>query len=365
MTLLVPLLGLGVLYSAGYDPSASMLQLGPLPFALPATACVKQGIFLGLAIGVMVITLLIPTSSLQRYSYLFYGIGVVLLIAVLLFGNISHGSRRWFALGGVNLQPAEPMKIALILGLANFLSKNPPSPGGYMWHQLILPFLIILVPTGLIIRQPDLGTSLSVAVTGFVMVLFMGIRWRSLATMAGLALVAAVPAWGMLYPYQKRRILALFNPDADPLGSGYHIIQSKIAVGSGAVFGKGFLRGTQTQLEFLPEHTTDFVFSVLAEEWGFVGSIFVLLCYLVLIALILRVVLKSKNLFCSLAAFGIGTLIFFHTVVNIGMVVGLLPVVGLTLPLFSYGGSSLLTFSIAMGIVLGISMRRFIFVGRD
>mgnify|MGYP003593123464 CR=1 FL=1 len=218
---------------------------------------------------------------------------------------------------------------------------------------------------GLIVIQPDLGTALSIGIVGFCMVLFMGIRVRSLVTMAVAVIGVLIPFWEVLLkPYQKRRILVLFNPDVDPLGSGYHIIQSKIAVGSGLLFGKGFMQGTQTQLEFLPEHTTDFIFSVLAEEWGFVGSITLIALFLFMFYHLLRVVMRSRDLFAGLVAFGISAQIFVNAFINMAMVVGILPVVGIPLPLVSYGGTSLMSMMLSIGVVLGISMRRHLFSGR-
>ncbi len=214
----------------------------------------------------------------------------------------------------------------------------------------------------LIMKQPDLGTSLAVGGIGFMMVVFMGIRRKALISMLFSGLAIIVFAWNWLHPYQQRRVKVLFDPEADRLGAGYQIIQSKIAVGSGGFWGKGYLQGTQTQLQFLPEHTTDFVFSVLAEEWGFVGCTVVLLLYLFLMYRLLRVVQRSHSLFAGLVAFGVAAYIFFHAMVNIGMVIGLLPVVGLPLPLFSAGGSSIMSVLFLLGVVLGISMRRSVFV---
>ncbi|NLF24083.1 MAG: rod shape-determining protein RodA, partial [Deltaproteobacteria bacterium] len=237
----------------------------------------------------------------------------------------------------------------------------PPPLGGYGFRDLVVPFLLCVLPMGLIMRQHDLGTALSVGAVGFGMILFMGIRLKALVIMAVFVVVTALPIWGVLKPYQQRRVLALFNPEADPLGSGYHIIQSKIAVGSGGLFGKGYLAGTQSQLEFLPEHTTDFVFSVLAEEWGFVGAMVLLLVYFCFLYRMLRSVEKSKDLFSGLVVFGVALLLFFHMVVNIGMVIGILPVVGIPLLLVSYGGSSVVTTMFMVGLVLGLNMRRLSF----
>jgi rod shape determining protein RodA len=361
LTLIIPCLGLVVLYSAGYDPDSMSRFNGWVPEFTQSPASAKQTIFLGIGFIAMLIGMSLSTNLLSKVSYVVYWICVILLLAVLVKGTVVNGSRRWLSFGGFNLQPAEPMKLGLILAMARYLSRNPPKRGGYGFLQLIMPALIVGLPVALIIDQPDLGSAMSVAGIGGIMIFFMGIQPRTLAIMISTALSGIYPAWLCLYPYQQRRVLTLFNPDADPLGSGYHIIQSKIAVGSGAFLGKGYFKGTQSQFEFLPEHTTDFVFSVLAEEWGFVGTIVVLLFYFLLLYRMLKVVQKSKDLFSSLIAFGIVSLLFFHTAINIGMVVGIFPVVGIPLPLFSYGGSSVLSSMFGIGIVMGVSMRRLLF----
>ncbi len=361
-TLLIPFLGLIVLYSAGYDPDSS--QFKTFLFSIQSPVFVKQLVFLGGGLFIMAVAMSVPTQSIGRYAYVFYSFCVLLLVAVLLFGVVVKGSRRWLALGPFNLQPAELMKLGVIITLAKYISKNPPPRGGYKLLQLIPPFLIFLIPMGLILKQPDLGTALAVGSVGFLMVLFVGINIRTLILLVLAGCLVVVPAWNMLHDYQKRRVMVLFNPEADPLGSGYHIIQSKIAVGSGEVFGKGFLKGTQTQLQFLPEHSTDFIFSVLAEEWGFFGCLIVICAYMGLLYRLLRVVMKGRDLFSSLMVFGLASLIFCHASINIGMVVGILPVVGIPLPLFSYGGSSVVSTMLAIGLALGVSMRRRLYVQR-
>lgn len=357
---LIPCFGLVVLYSAGYDPERTYFKLSWLGEGIHSLAFLKQSVFLSIGLIVFLIGLTIPTTFLHRHAYLFYAMCVMLLLAVLLVGTVSNGSRRWLNFGAFNLQPSEFVKLAVILASARYLSRNPPRDGGYTLTELIPIMFLIGCPMLLIIRQPDLGTALSVGAVGGFLVLFVGVRFKAILTLCGVLVAGAIPAWSVLHDYQRRRILTLFNPEADPLGSGYHVIQSKIAVGSGSVVGKGFLKGTQSQLEFLPEHTTDFVFSVLAEEWGFVGCIFILGLYCLLFIKILRVVSRSKDLFSALVAFGIGTQIFFHTIVNVGMVIGVLPVVGIPLPLFSYGGSSVLSVLFSLGIVAGISIRRWV-----
>jgi rod shape determining protein RodA len=214
---------------------------------------------------------------------------------------------------------------------------------------------------GLIMKQPDLGTALSLGIVGVGQILFVGVRPKTLITTILLVAVCAYPAWHMLHDYQQRRVLVLLDPEADPQGSGYHITQSKIAVGSGEFLGKGYRQGTQTQLEFLPEHTTDFVFSVLAEEWGFVGCVLMLSLFYGLISVMLRIAQRSRDLFACLVTIGVTIQFFAHVFINIGMVIGLMPVVGIPLPLVSYGGSSMLSLMFGLGIVQGVSMRRMMF----
>ncbi len=364
IALLIPCFGLIVLYSAGYDPDSGGVSVSWLSITVHSVAFMRQLTFLGVGFIALLVALSIPSSFFHRIAYPVYGLFVALLVGVLVFGTVSNGARRWLDLGPINLQPAEPMKLGLILALSRFLSKYPAPPGGYKFKQLMLPLMFVLVPMGLIMKQPDLGTALSVGAIGTAMILFMGVNIRTIGKIcAGMAVFIPI-AWHFLHDYQRRRVRVLFDPDADPLGSGYHIIQSKIAVGSGGFFGRGYLQGTQSQLEFLPEHTTDFVFSVLSEEWGFVGSVFILGLYCFFIYRMLRVVARSRDLHSSLMVFGIVSMIFFHAAINVGMVVGLFPVVGIPLPLFSYGGSSVLSTMGSIGIILGVSMRRFLLVSK-
>ncbi len=361
---LIPCLGLVVLYSAGYDPDSAGISLGFLPWKIQSTAFVKQLLFLSVGLVVMGVAVLVPHSFLFRISYLVYGLGIVLLLTVMFAGVVVNGSRRWLNFGSFNLQPAEMMKLGLALALSRYLSRHPPSRGGYRLKECVVPFIMVGVPMLLIAQQPDLGSALSLGAVGAALILFMGVNYKTILGLLLAVLIAVVPGWHFLHDYQKRRILVLIDPEGDPLGSGYHIIQSKIAVGSGGLSGKGYLKGTQSQLEFLPEHTTDFIFSVLAEEWGFLGCISVLVLYAFLIYRMVRVVGRSRDLFAALLVFGVLSVFFFHSVINIGMVVGVFPVVGIPLPLFSYGGSSVLSTMVGLGIVLGVSMRRFLFAAR-
>lgn len=361
IVLLIISLGLIVLYSAGYDPDVQALKIEWLAIEFKSTAFVKQIRFITLGLIAMIVGISIPASFLSRIAYFLYAICVGLLVAVLAFGPVINGSQRWIAFGGFNLQPAEPLKLALILSIARYLSKHPPSWGGYKLREILVPLLLIGLPVGLILVQPDLGTAISVASVAGAMTLFVGVNYRALIYMVLLACVAIPVSWFQLHDYQQRRILTLLNPEADPQGSGWHITQSKIAVGSGEFFGKGFLQGSQTQLEFLPERTTDFIFSVLAEEWGFFGTLLVLSLYVALLFRVLRAVPRCRDTFSSLVVFGIGVQIFLHVVVNIGMVIGILPVVGIPLTLFSYGGSSVISVLFALGIVMGMYMKRAVF----
>lgn len=362
LSLLLPMCGLVVLYSAGYDPDSPVNLFGLLTVEFASAACLKQAVFLVVGLIAMIIGLSIPTHLFHRFAFILYGLALLLLAAVGLFGVVVNGSRRWLDFGGFNLQPSEFMKFGLIVTLARVLAKYPPKNGSaYRLVEILLPCAIILIPMGLIVEQPDLGTAISLGVVGFAQVLFVGIRPKTLAIIAACVLFLSYPTWHFLHDYQQRRILVLLNPESDPQGSGYHITQSKIAVGSGALFGKGYLQGTQTQLEFLPEHSTDFVFSVLAEEWGFVGCIGLIVVFFGLLASMLRVALRSRDLFACLLAFGITIQFFAHVVINIGMVIGLMPVVGIPLPLVSYGGSSMLSLMFALGVVQGVSMRRMVF----
>lgn len=357
--LLLPACGLFVLYSAGYNPDYAGLSLGPI--ALKSAAFQKQFMYFCAGLAAMLLGIAVSTQTIFRFAYVLYFICFLALVAVLGIGTVVNGSRRWISAGPFNIQPAEPMKLAVIAALARYITKVPPKPEGYGFKQLIIPGLMMLAPMALIMKQPDLGSALVIGAVGGMMLLFVGINKRTMLISLLVALMLAVPIWHKLHDYQKQRVLVLFDPESDPLKSGYHITQSKIAVGSGAFWGKGYMKGTQTQLEFLPEHTTDFIFSVVAEEWGFVGCSFMLAAFLLFIYRLLRVVLRGKDFYSSLFVFGIASLFFFHAAVNIGMVVGILPVVGIPLPFFSYGGSAVICALLAIGIALGVSMRRLYF----
>ncbi len=321
---------------------------------------IKQIYWFLIGFGVFFVMATINYSILEQFAYPIFFVSVALLLLVLFSGKISSGSQRWLNLGPIAFQPSELTKIAVVLVLAKFYSEED-SLRALTLRDSWLPFMLIGLPSALILKEPDLGTALLLIAVSFSLLLFVRINWKSLMIL-GVAAVSMAPfIWFRLKEYQQDRILTFIRPDMDPLGTGYHINQSKIAIGSGLFWGKGYLQGTQTRLLFLPERHTDFAFSVLAEEWGFVFSVFLLLLYLCLILCGLNIARTSKDKFGALIAVGFVAIIFWHVVINVGMVTGLLPVVGIPLVLFSYGGSSLIATMGAMGILMSISMRRFMF----
>jgi len=286
-----------------------------------------------------------------KTAYIFYSLVLILLIVVDFYGVSSSGSKRWINLLFINLQPSELMKVALIVFLARYYSKIP-SENIIQIKYIILPVFVLFVPVVLVMSQPDLGTALLIAIGGVSVVWLTGIRIKyflySFFTLACLTPVAI----SLLKPYQKARILTFIDPERDPLGAGYQIIQSKIAVGSGGIFGKGFLQGSQSYLDYLPEKHTDFIFTLFSEEFGFVGSVILLLIYMMIIYRIIKIGMNVRNNFAKLYCFSFATAFFVYFTVNMSMVLGLLPIVGAPLPILSYGGSSMLAIMIGLGIVM-------------
>lgn len=320
----------------------------------------RQIYWSGIGVVVMILAFSLDYQWFERFAYPAYVIGLLLLLAVLIFGKTVSGSKRWLDLGAVVAQPSELMKPLLVIALARYFAKQERR-GGYRLRDLGLPVLIILVPVGLIVLEPDLGTAGLLFAIAASMVLFVGVNPSSLLVLAGFSLGSLPLLWFLMKGYQRQRILTLLDPGRDPLGAGYHIIQSKIAVGSGQFWGKGFLKGTQGQLRFIPEHHTDFIFTVLAEEWGFVGSMLLLALFLCFLLRGFNVARRSRDQFGSLLGFGVTVIIFWHVAINIAMVLGMLPVVGIPLPLVSYGGSSAVVTLASVGILLNVAMRKFVF----
>jgi len=320
----------------------------------------KQIFWLLIGLAVMMVIAFTEYRFYSDFAYIVYMVAFFLLLVVMGYGIITSGAQRWIKIGSISFQPSEFVKISLILALAKFFQR-PPAREGYSLKDLTLPFLFLLLPMGLILKQPDLGTSIILLLIFFSILIFVKIRWSTLLTI-GLGGAAILPiSWSFLKEYQKRRIITFFNPELDPLGAGYHIIQSKIAVGSGGIIGKGFMKGTQCKLGFLPEQQTDFIFSALGEEWGLIGSLMIIGLYFMLILWGLRIAVQSKDRFGAILSFGVVAMLFWHIFINTGMVLGMMPVVGIPLPLLSYGGSFLLSTMIGMGLLLNVSMRRYLF----
>ncbi|MCM5571504.1 rod shape-determining protein RodA [Burkholderiaceae bacterium FT117] len=310
---------------------------------------------LSLAFVVMWAAACLPLSWIMRAAVPLYVAAVALLIAVALFGDVAKGARRWLDLGVTRIQPSELMKIAMPLMLAWWFQKRE---GARRWYDFAIAAVLLLAPVLLIARQPDLGTSLLVAAAGAYVIFFAGLPWRVIG--GGLvAGIAALPLlWMVMHDYQRQRVMMLLDPTSDPLGKGFHIIQSTIAVGSGGTWGKGWMDGTQAHLEFVPERTTDFILAVYAEEFGLVGNLVLMLVYLIVIGRGLVIAANGATLFARLLA-GALTLIFFtYAFVNIGMVIGVLPVVGVPLPMMSYGGTAMVTLGLGLGMLMSISRQR-------
>jgi len=318
----------------------------------------KQLIWFSTALVAMTISFSINYKLLDRWGQVVYIGCILLLLWVLLFGKYVSGSRRWLILGPVSVQPSEMAKIAVMIVLARYYSKDA-NTRGFTLRELFRPAVLILIPFVLILKQPDLGTAGLLLLIAGSITIFVKIERRSLIYLI-VSCAAVIPlVWFFLKEYQKRRILVFLDPDLDPLGAGYHIIQSKIAIGSGMISGKGFLQGTQNALSFLPEEHTDFIFSVLAEEWGFIGSIVIVLLFLLLIFWGLNIAQGCREPFGTILAIGITSMFFWQVIINISMTMGLMPVVGVPLPFVSYGGSSVLTTAIGIGLLMNVSMRRF------
>jgi rod shape determining protein RodA len=320
-----------------------------------------QLLWFGLGMGLTGLILLVHYSLFSRVAYVIYFGNLLLLAAVLVIGKSSLGAKRWIGIGGFRIQPSEFMKLSLVVCMAKYFETDR-TVGGYGLRDLVLPSLLMAIPVGLIMLQPDLGTAMIIALTFGSMMLFLRIKTRVLLAII-IAVTVALPTvykFG-LKPYQRQRIVSFIDPMSDPKGSGYNSIQSMIAVGSGEIFGKGYRKGTQSQLNFLPEHHTDFIFSVFSEEHGFLGCFILLGIYLVFLTNGLSVAYQSHDKFGVLLAFGLVAIFFWHVFVNMGMVMGLLPIVGVPLPFMSYGGSALMTSIVSVAILTNIANKKFMF----
>jgi rod shape determining protein RodA len=316
-----------------------------------------QLIWFLLGLGVMIVVISIDYRTFGRLSNIIYGVNIILLLLVLLIAKPTMGAARWISVGPFRFQPSEFAKIAVILTLARYLEKKEGKINNV--KELLLLLIYVGIPTAMIMKQPDLGTSLVLIAIFFGMIFIGGVNFKLILGLISSGIFLAPIMWSFLKTYQKKRILVFLNPNMDPLGAGYHVIQSKIAVGSGGFLGKGLYQGTQNQLNFLPEQHTDFIFSVLGEELGFVGGAFLLILYMLLILRGLHLATKSRDMYGMLIIIGVIVMFTFHIFINIGMTIGIMPVTGLPLPFMSYGGSSFLTNMIAVGLVLNVGMRRY------
>lgn len=347
LVLVISFIGVLNLYSATFGEAESHLYG-------------KQIVWIGIGLALALSITIFDFRLYQDFAYFFYGISLVLLTGVFIYRSIHPEVSRWIKVGPFFFQPAEMAKVTIILSLAKYFDRYPKKDG-YQLRELIFPLIILLIPCLMVAKQPDLGTAISLLLIGFSIVLFVKIKWRSLLIMivSGVSILPFM--WNFLMPYQKNRVLTFFRPGIDPLGSGYHIIQSKIAIGSGGIWGKGFLKGTQCKLQFIPAQHTDFVFSVLAEEWGLIGGLILLGLYFFLIVWGANISIRSKERFGAIVAFGVVAMIFWHVIINVGMALGMMPVVGMPLPFMSYGGSAILSMMAGVGLLLNISMRRYVF----
>ena len=340
LILSLSMLGFAALFSASYENPGRVLN---------------QLVSLGIALSAMWITAQIPPQTLMRFAVPAYVFGIALLVAVALFGDIVNGARRWLNLGVARFQPSEMLKLALPLMLAWYFHRREST---LRLRDFAVAAVLLAIPFGLIVRQPDLGTASLVGAVGFYVIFFAGLSWRLMGATAVLGVIALFPLWGMLHDYQRKRVLTLLDPTQDPLGAGYHIIQSIIAVGSGGLSGKGWLNGTQAHLEFIPERHTDFIFAVYSEEFGLLGNLLLLVLYALLIGRGLVIAANAATVFARLLAGSMTLMFFTYAFVNMGMVSGILPVVGVPLPFLSYGGTALLTLFIAAGILMSVQRHR-------
>ncbi len=334
------LLGLGVLYSAG-DESTALIN--------------RQLTRIALAFAVMLVIAQIPSSVLRFWSPWMYAIGVILLVLVLVMGDVGKGAQRWLDLGFIRFQPSEMMKLVTPMMVAWYFAEKPLPPS---WRTLFIASVLILVPTFLIAKQPDLGTSLLIFAAGFFVLFLGGLSWRLMLGMVVFAASMLPVLWHFMHDYQRSRVMTLLDPQSDPLGSGYHIIQSQIAIGSGGVYGRGWLNGSQSHLNFLPEQSTDFIFAVYAEEFGLMGGLFLLVLYGFIIIRGLMISVQGQDTYARLLGGSLSLTFFVYLFVNVGMVSGILPVVGVPLPLISYGGTSMVTLMASFGMLMSINSHR-------
>jgi rod shape determining protein RodA len=346
---LIAAIGFAMLYSAAngeFQPWAS-----------------RQMIRFGVVLVAVIAAAVIDLRFWFRAAYWIYAAALALVVAVDLRGIVGMGAQRWIDFGFLQLQPSEVMKIALVLALARYFHCLPPDNIGRL-RYLLAPALMVAVPVLLVLKQPDLGTAMMLLAAGGALLFLAGVPFRMFAAAAAGAIAAAPLAWSTLRDYQKSRLYTFLDPERDPLGAGYHILQSKIALGSGGLFGKGFLQGTQSHLSFLPERQTDFIFTMIAEEFGLIGGLILLALYLVVLVYAFAIALRSRSRFGRLLGLGIATNFFLYAFINMAMVTGLIPVVGVPLPLISYGGTAMIAVLVGFGVLMNIGIHRDVQISR-
>lgn len=353
----ISLIGIAMLYSTSTTPVG--------PAGEPATRgsfdpwASRQLIRFGFGLVVLLAIGLVDIRLWMKLAYPAYGVALILLLGVEFYGVTGMGAQRWVELPvvGITLQPSEIMKIAMVLALARYIHGLGDGDISHL-KSLAPAVVVIILPAMLVLRQPDLGTALLLLAGGFIILFLAGLSWRILGGVGVLGVVGAIIGWQFLQDYQKQRVLTFLDPESDPLGTGYHILQAKIAMGSGGVFGKGYLQGTQSQLNFLPEKHTDFIFTMLSEELGLMGGLFLLVLYLMILARGTSIALSSRNHFGRLVAMGVMATFLLYIVINTAMVMGLVPVVGVPLPLVSYGGTAMMTILFGLGLVMSVHIHR-------
>lgn len=344
---LITTIGIAAIYSAGYDPMDKTVR----------TFYLKQLYFLILGYFLFFLFSAVGYKKLVKYSYVLYGVGLLILVAVLLMGHEGKGAVRWISVGGMKIQPSEFFKFIWIVVLARMYTDFSIEKCGML--EIGKKLIPVLPPFLLVFLQPDLGTAGTFLAVWGLMLMFVGIRRVTFIIIISSIVLAAPILWTHMKPYQQQRVVTFMNPEADPFGAGYHVIQSKIAIGSGGLFGKGFMKGTQSHLKFIPERHTDFIFAVIAEEFGFIGGMVVIILFLMLVTRIIYIGVNAKEATGKLVCIASASLFFFQFFVNMSMTVGMMPVVGIPMPMISYGGSSLITFMSVLGLVNSVAMRRF------
>jgi rod shape determining protein RodA len=340
--LILSIISLFIIYSAG-DQNMDLL--------------LRQAVRIAIGFAVMFAVARITPEQLQRWTPYLYGAGLIMLVLVLVAGVVGKGAQRWIDLGLFRFQPSEVMKLGVPMMVA-WVMVRKPLPATL--SMVITGFIIVAIPAFLVIKQPDLGTAILIAGSGIVVIFFAGMSWRLIGILAAIAAAVAPLAWYLLHDYQRQRILTLFDPWSDPLGTGYHTIQSAIAVGSGGIYGKGWLNGSQSQLDFIPERSTDFIFAVFSEEFGFIGSLLLILAYLFVVGRSLYIAIEAKDSFTRLLCGSLAVTFAIYVFVNIGMVTGILPIVGVPLPLISYGGTSMVSLMAGFGILMSAYSNRWL-----